>query len=317
MLEPHAETFFAEVGRPVVARSADYPDGHSIRPHRHRRHQLLYGARGVVVVSAADGAWVMPPHRGMWIPAGVTHSVRMLGAVQTNSLYFEPSAIDRMPDQCQVVGVSPFMRSLLAEAVRLPREYDVHGREGALMRLIEHEIRQLPHLPLSLPFPAREDLARRCRAFLRRPDVHDTIDAWSAALGMNRRSFTQLFRHETGMTFMTWRQQACLVMALPRLAAGETVTSVAMALGYDNPAAFTAMFQRTLGRPRARTCAKRVRSPLDPLGAGGLSGGRLMRKRGRKATKDWQRPIFSAPVMRTSQAGAVPAPPTTWYSQIV
>ena len=53
------------------------------------------------------------------------------------------------------------------------------------------------------------------------------------------------------MTFMTWRQQACLVMALPRLAAGETVTSVAMALGYDNPAAFTAMFQRTLGRPRA------------------------------------------------------------------
>ncbi len=50
MLEPHAETFFAEVGRPVVARSADYPDGHSVRPHRHRRHQLLYGSTGVVLV---------------------------------------------------------------------------------------------------------------------------------------------------------------------------------------------------------------------------------------------------------------------------
>jgi AraC-like DNA-binding protein len=252
MLEPHAETFFAEVGRPVVARSADYPDGHSVRPHRHRRHQLLYGSTGVVLVSAAHGEWVMPPQRGMWIPAGVTHSVRMLGAVRTNSLYFEPGAIDGMPEHCQVVGVSPFMRSLLEEAVRLPREYDVHGREGALMLLIQHEIRQLPHLPLSLPFPTREDLARRCHAFLRRPDVHATIDAWSEALGLNRRTFTRLFRRETGMTFMTWRQQACLVMALPRLAAGETVTSVAMALGYDNPEAFTSRFQRALGAaPRA------------------------------------------------------------------
>ena len=249
MLEPWDETFFAEVGRPVVARSADYSDGHTVPPHRHRRHQLLYGSTGVVMVSAPHGAWVMPPQRGMWIPAGVTHSVRMVGAVRTNSLYFEPAAIDGMPDHCQVVGVSPLMRSLLAEAVRLPGEYDVNGREGALMLLIQHEIRQLPHLPLSLPFPAREDLAARCHAFLRRPDVHETIDAWSDALGMNRRSFTRLFRRETGMTFVTWRQQACLVVALPRLAAGEAVTSVAMALGYDNPAAFTAMFQRALGAP--------------------------------------------------------------------
>ena len=38
-----------------------------------------------------------------------------------------------MPEHCQVVGVPPFMRSLLAEAVRLPGEYDLHGRAGALM----------------------------------------------------------------------------------------------------------------------------------------------------------------------------------------
>ncbi len=142
-----------------------------------------------------------------------------------------------MPGHCQVVGVSPFMRSLLEEAVRLPREYALNGREGALMLLIQHEIRELPHLPLSLPLPAGEALARRRHAFLRKPDVHDTIDAWSAALSLNRRTFTRLFRRETGMSFVTCRQQACLVMALSRLAAGEAVTSVAMDFGYDNPAA--------------------------------------------------------------------------------
>jgi AraC-like DNA-binding protein len=40
-----------------------------------------------------------------------------------------------------------------------------------------------------------------------------------------------------------------LFAALPRLIGGESVTSVALALGYENPAAFTTMFKRLLGAP--------------------------------------------------------------------
>jgi AraC-like DNA-binding protein len=69
---------------------------------------------------------------------------------------------------------------------------------------------------------------------------------------MSRRTFTRVFRRETGLSFTMWRQQACLVAALPRLVAGEPVTRVAVDLGYDNPAAFTTMFKRVLGAsPRA------------------------------------------------------------------
>jgi AraC-like DNA-binding protein len=52
-----------------------------------------------------------------------------------------------------------------------------------------------------------------------------------------------------------WRQQTCLFAALPRLIGGESVTAVALALGYDNPAAFTTMFKRLLGAP-SRTYLK-------------------------------------------------------------
>ena len=69
---------------------------------------------------------------------------------------------------------------------------------------------------------------------------------------MSRRSFTRAFRRETGLSFVAWRQQACVLAAVPRLAAGEAVTSIALDMGYDNPAAFTTMFRRTLGTsPRA------------------------------------------------------------------
>jgi AraC-like DNA-binding protein len=49
------------------------------------------------------------------------------------------------------------------------------------------------------------------------------------------------------MSFAEWRQQACLLAALPRLAAGERVTAVALDLGYDSPAAFSTMFRRLSG----------------------------------------------------------------------
>jgi AraC-like DNA-binding protein len=61
------------------------------------------------------------------------------------------------------------------------------------------------------------------------------IAGWSAELGLGRRNFTRGVRRETGMSFAEWRRQACLLIALPRLAAGEAVTSIAMGLGYDSP----------------------------------------------------------------------------------
>ena len=164
-----------------------------------------------------------------------------------------------MPARCQVVGISSFMRNLIEQALDLPVDYGPDSRAGALMLLIDHELRLQPVLPLSLHYPAEGPLARKCRHFLAHPDIKQTIDDWSRELGIARRTFTRLFRHEVGESFVSWRQQACLLVAVPRLISGEPVTTVAMDLGYDNPAAFTSMFKRRLGSP-PRTYAARENS---------------------------------------------------------
>jgi len=265
------------VPRAIVAIGTQYPDGHFIAPHQHRRGQLISGASGVIVLATPEGTWVMPPQRGMWIPPATEHNVRMVGDVSMQSLYLEPDAVPSMPTHCQVVGISPFMRSLMTEALNLPLEYALDGRAGALMELIQHEMQQLPVLPLSLHYPTYGPLAKRCRQFVQRPSIHQTIDDWSNALGMSRRAFTRLFRRETGLSFMAWRQQACLLCALPRLAAGEPVTTVAIDLGYENPAAFTLMFKRAFGSPPLtylglRNTEARLPSPARSA-RGGVGGG--------------------------------------------
>jgi AraC-like DNA-binding protein len=238
-----------DIPRPIVAISHDYPDGHLVKPHHHRRGQLISSASGVIALSTSAGSWVMPPQRGMWIPPATEHRVQMVGAVSVQSLYIEPGAIHGLPSHCQVVGISPFMRGLITEALSLPLEYELEGRAGALMQLIRYEMQQLPVLPLSLRYPAHGPLSALCRRFVQDPSIHETIDAWADALSMSRRSFTRLFRRETGLSFVAWRQQACLLCAMPRLAAGEAVTTIAIDLGYENPAAFSLMFRRAFGSP--------------------------------------------------------------------
>lgn len=253
------------IDRPVIALGRAYPDGFVIGTHRHRRGQLISSASGVIVLGTHTGTWVMPPERGLWIPPATDHNVRMVGAVSMQSLYLAPDAAAQMPAHCEVLGISPFMRSLMTEALKLPLEYDPDGRAGSLMSLIRHEMRLLPVLPLSLPYPAHDGLARRCRRFVKRPNVHDTIEDWSRELAMSRRAFTRLFRRETGLSFVEWRQQACLLLAMPRLVGGEPVTSVALDLGYENPAAFTIMFKRAFGAPPLTYLGlRRQRAPKRP-----------------------------------------------------
>lgn len=239
-----------DVARPLLALGTEYKNGHAIAKHRHRRHQLLFGAKGIVIVSAQGSSWMIPPDQGIWLPAGTDHAVRMLGNVHIHSLYLEPDAISGMPTDCEVMGIPDFVQGLMREALDLPAEYDQNSRAGALMELLLHELRRLPALPLGLPMPVRHPaLLARCEAFLTAPTPHATIDDWAAALSLSRRAFTRRFREETGLSFASWRQQACLHAALPRLSAGEAVTRVALDLGYDNPASFTTMFKRCLGVP--------------------------------------------------------------------
>ncbi len=240
---------FENIPRPVLAVSNDYPPAFELDRHQHRRGQLLYAARGVIAVSTPEGAWVAPPERAVWIPGGTPHSVRMVGAVSTRSVLIETEVCQSLGPICRVLGVSGLLRSLLVAAAEMPLEYDLGGRDGRVIDLLLAELERAPMIPIAVPFPISPILASKCHAFLEQPSPHATIAGWSADLKVGRRSFTRLFRRETGMSFAQWRQQACLLIALPRLAAGEAVTAIALDLGYDSPAAFATMFRRRLGIP--------------------------------------------------------------------
>lgn len=237
---------------PIVPLASEYAPAHVGPRHRHSRAQLLYAWRGVVMVTTEEGRWMVPPDHALWVPPGIEHAVQCHGRVSMRSIYVRPDAVPGLPAGSRVVGLTDLMRSLLVETAAVPPHQDPGSRAGLILALILAEIPNLPERPLGLPFPAEPRLAALCRDFLDSPSPHATIDSWAGNLAMSRRAFTRAFRRETGLSLSAWRQQASLFAALPRLARGETVTSVALDLGYDSIAAFTTMFKRVLGAPPSR-----------------------------------------------------------------
>ncbi|MGB3424540.1 MAG: helix-turn-helix transcriptional regulator [Castellaniella sp.] len=235
------------VARPLLAIGTDYPPGTLLDSHTHRRAQMLYGMTGLMEVETEDGAWVIPPYSGVWIPAGKRHRVRMQG-VSTRSLYIEPDAAPRPGTQCEALVVTPLLHQLLLASLALPAHYDEQGRDGALARLLLHEVGLARTMPLCAPMPQDPQLAALCKAFLETPHIRATPQAWARQSHKSLRTFTRLFRQQTGMSFGAWRQQACLLAALPRLLAGRSITQAALDLGYDSPSAFSTMFRKRLGR---------------------------------------------------------------------
>ena len=59
----------------IVIRTARLPGGVAFDWHEHPVHQLAWADTGVLTVATAEGTWVLPPSRALWIPTGVRHAI--------------------------------------------------------------------------------------------------------------------------------------------------------------------------------------------------------------------------------------------------
>jgi AraC-like DNA-binding protein len=239
---------------PFLARSlaAGYSSGAVLEKHSHDWVQLVYASEGVMSVETEEGAWIVPSNRSVWIPAAVGHSITMSGRVSMRTVYFLPSVVKALPKRCCVIEVSPLLRELILRAVAmgpLRREVPEHRR---LVGVMLDQLRVLPALPLELPMPRDPRAVRVALRVRDNPGERATLNGLAKAAGASRRTLERVFRAETRLTLRRWRQQARLLRAVRMLAGGESVTSVALEVGYDSTSAFIEAFSAALGTTPGR-----------------------------------------------------------------
>jgi len=213
--------------------------------HFHDRAQLIYPGRGVLQVFTREGSWIVPPLRGVWIPAGVAHSHRARGRTDLLSVGFAAS-VDPFGDGGPVVvDVSPLLREVVLELTGAGALPPATGR--LLRQVALDQLRRVTILPLALPHPRDDRLVRIVDQLSSDPSDRRTLAQLGRDVGASERTLSRLFRRETGMSFPQWRGQLRLQHSQLLLASGESVTATAHACGYRSTSAFIEAFRAAFG----------------------------------------------------------------------
>ncbi|TYC49397.1 helix-turn-helix transcriptional regulator [Rhodobacterales bacterium] len=226
----------------LVGFALTYPADTEIAPHTHPAGQLIHAISGAMRVSANDMLWMLPVGRALWIPADVEHAIRCEGEVGMRTVYLSP-ACQGTPPSLQLIAVSALAREML---VRLA-EGGANHLKPAFAAVLLSEIEAGSIAPFCLPIPAEPRIAELARALRKDPASRRSISAWAKRLGFSERNLIRTIRQETGMSFRELRRQTRVMIAIERLATGQSVTGVAWDVGFETPSAFIHAFRVVTG----------------------------------------------------------------------
>lgn len=240
-----------------------HPPGQVVLPVEAGWDQLVYAATGVMTVSTADGSWVIPAHRALWVPDGAPATIRTRSRVAVRTLYLATTLrSEGLPARARALNVTPLVRELLLHAVRAcPLDLD-DPVSAALVVLLLDRLRTLPDAPLQLPLPRDPRALAVARAVTADPAA--PLTDLAAAAGAGRRTLDRSFGAATGMTLAAWQRRARMLRALELLGAGTPVTATGAAVGYSTPSSFVAAFKAELGDTPRRFLPGRPSSGMLP-----------------------------------------------------
>ena len=236
---------YQTVPRPVAAMAKRCPPGFQITPHSHARDQLLYAVSGVMRVQTETEAWIVPPDRAVYLPAGTCHTVAIRDELEMRTLYIDNDA--GVAARPSVLEMSDLLRALILALIEEPVVYDENGRGGLIARLILVELSAARRLPLVVPMPSDRRLRRVCDALLANPENTASLEVLACEAGASARTLARLFKRQLNMGFAAWRQRVRFHNAVEALAAGEAIVQVARDNGYRSPSAFSAAFRKAMG----------------------------------------------------------------------
>ena len=234
-------------GDAIVTLTRNYAANHVISLHFHDRDQLVYATRGVMTVQTEEGTWVVPTHRGVWIPKNIAHTITMSGAVAMRTLYLKPRMAKVLPRSCCVINISPLLKELIIEACAAGTLTNRVLTQRHLVDVIVDQLQVVQAVPLQLPSVSDPRAKRVVETLSADPGNRQSLAQICESCGASCRTIERIFLEETAMTLGKWRQQLRLMHAMRLLGEGMKVTYAAQEAGYSAPSAFIAAFRKMLG----------------------------------------------------------------------
>lgn len=241
-------------GVSVETLAYEYPAEYQVPEHAHGSDQLIYAIRGVMEVFSSSKMWLIPPRFALWMPAEIRHRIHMPDAVSMRTLYFRPGLIRKRPQGTTVLHVTPLLRELVLETVRIGKLRARSLHERALRDLLILHLESASPVPTFVELPKDERALALAQMVLSAPQQARPLAALCHDAGVSVRTIQRIFRKDMGINFESWRRQIRLTKAVELLVAGRSVKEVSFCVGYRQSSAFVETFRRSFGMtPKAWT----------------------------------------------------------------
>lgn len=226
--------------------SINYSSGDGEGIHGHDWAQLLYAGSGAIRAIVDNKVWIVPPRRALWIPAGLTHALNMLGPVELRTLYCSP-VLGFASRQVCVLDICPLLHEAIIRSCALQCLDSREPAQERLVGLIIDEIATASSTAMFLQLPRDPRAKRLADRFMEEGTANVELESLLADIGLSRRTVERLFQAETGLAPARWRRILLLSRSLELLARGSSIDEVFPAAGYGTRSAFTEAFSKTFG----------------------------------------------------------------------
>jgi AraC-like DNA-binding protein/mannose-6-phosphate isomerase-like protein (cupin superfamily) len=234
-------------GVSIATLDYEYPSAFQVPEHAHGSDQLIHAISGLMEVSSNQGVYLVPPQFALWIPARTYHRIYMPGLVSMRTLYLRTRLVARPEPYCAVLHVTPLLRELIVETVRVGQIRMRDRYECALRDLLISQLQKASPMPTFVTLPRELRALAVAQGILRNPGVSKTMAALCAEVGVSVRTIERAFHKETGTNFESWRRQVRLNKAVELLVSGCSVKEVACKIGYSQSSTFVELFRQTFG----------------------------------------------------------------------
>jgi AraC-like DNA-binding protein len=224
-----------------------YPEGGRIPKHAHDWDQIALISESAAIVET-DAVYVVHPLlKGLWLPAGVEHSIYSPRRFRLHTLYFEPGTL-RTDSEPQVLGLDDLARELILFLCTATRASERTSRHSHALALLEQVLPEARPESFSLPRPKHERARLLADHFSTKPGDSRPVELIAAEVGgASLRTFERIFADETGLSLAAWRRHSRLLTSLSLLTEGRSIGEIACAVGYDSAAAFSTAFKQCFG----------------------------------------------------------------------
>lgn len=239
--------FSEHLPTPIHFRSATVPAGASYPLHRHPWGEFVHSYSGVMEVELGRRQLLAPAQYGIWLPPGVEHRGHNHYEACHCSLYVTAELCESLPEEPCALLVSPLLRALLDHLRESPSALPATAERQRLLQVVVDQLALAPVAGSYLPSSSDPLLEPLLLVLQTNPADSRSMAELAAAVHTTERTLLRRCQRELGMTLSEWRQRLCVLRAMPRLEAGDTVENIAHDLGYSSASAFIAMFRRLMG----------------------------------------------------------------------